>query len=175
MSHKEPLLPNTDHGLPISVTVLATQQVVKLSTGPALATAADAQRGFWDFLHSWGGTWMWEVLEYGKDMPEDLRWLVDSLCNGTSVWATDGSYDWKRAADLCGVGWVVYCTKTGFCLMGTFWERSSSASSYRAELLGLCALHLLSQALAEFHKLTGWSALLCCDNKRALEVSAHST
>jgi hypothetical protein len=118
---------------------------------------------------------MWAVLEYGKDTPEDLQWLVDSLCNGTSVWATDGSYDQKRAADLCGVGWVVYCTNTGFRLTGTFWERSSSASSCRAELLGLCALHLLSQALAEFHKLTGWSALLCCDNKRALEVSAHST
>ena len=39
-SHKEALLPNTDHGLPISVTGLATQQVVKLSTGPAFATAA---------------------------------------------------------------------------------------------------------------------------------------
>ena len=118
---------------------------------------------------------MWEVLEYGKDTPVDLQWLVDSLRNGTSVWATDGSYDRKRAADLCGVGWMVYCTNTGFRLTGTFWERSTSASSYRAELLGLCALHLLSQALAEFHNITGWSALLCCDNKRALEVSAHST
>ena len=175
MSHKEPLISTMDHGLPISVTGLEIRQVVKLSTGPALATAADAHRGFWDFLHSWGGIWMWEVLEYGKDTPVDLQWLVDSLRNGTSVWATDGSYDRKRASDLCGVGWMVYCTNTGFRLTGTFWERSTSASSYRAELLGLCALHLLSQALAEFHNITGWSALLCCDNKRALEVSAHST
>ena len=104
MSHKEPLLPNTDQGVPILVTGLTIQQVVKLSTGPAFATAADAQRGFWDFLHSWGGTWMWDVLEYGKDTPEDLQWLVDSVCNGTSIWATEGSYDRKWAADLCEVG-----------------------------------------------------------------------
>ena len=126
-----------DHGLPISVTGLAIQQVVKLSTGPALTTAAEARMGFWDFLHRWGGTWMWEVVEYGKDTPVDVQWLVDGLCNGTSIWATDGSYDRKRAADLCGVGWMVYCTNTGFRLTGTFWERSTLASFYRAELLGL--------------------------------------
>jgi hypothetical protein len=64
---------------------------------------------------------------------------------------------------------------TGFQLTGTFWERSPSASSYRAKLLGLCALHLFAQALTEFYKVTGWTAMLCCDNKRALEVSSHHT
>jgi hypothetical protein len=54
-----------------------------------------------------------------------------------------------------------------------FWERSPLASLYRAELLGLCALHILAQALAEFYTVSGWTAMLCCDNKRALEVSAH--
>ena len=54
--------------------------------------------------------------------------------------------------DLCGVGWMIICTNTGFRLTGAFWEQSTSASSYRVELLGLCALHILSQALAEFHK-----------------------
>ena len=48
-------------------------------------------------------------------------------------------------------------------------------SSYRAELLGLCALHHLAQAIADFHKVAGWSAMLCCDNKRALEVSSYRT
>ncbi len=61
----------------------------------------------------------------------------------------------------------------GFRLTGKFWERSPSASLYRAELLGLCALHILAQALAEFYTITGWTAMLCCDNKRALEVSVH--
>jgi hypothetical protein len=118
---------------------------------------------------------MWEVIKTGKDIPEDVSCIVDGLCNGSLIWTTDGSSDWKKAVDLCGVGWMIFCTNTGFQLTGTFWEQSSLASWYRAELLGLCALHLFAQALAEFHKVVGWTAMLCCDNKRALEVSSHHT
>ena len=50
---------------------------------------------------------------------------------------------------------------------------SSSASSYRAELLGLCSLHLLAQALFEFYKVSGWEATLCCDNLCALQLSSQ--
>ena len=109
----------------------------------------------------------------GKDTRLEVSWIVEGLRDGSLIWTTDGSYDQKRAVDLCGVGWIIFCTNTGFRLTGTFWERSSSANSYRAELLGICALHLFAQALAEFYKVTGWTAMLCCDNKRALEVSAH--
>ena len=31
--------------------------------------------------------------------------------------------------------------------------KSESADSYRAEMLGLCALHLLARALSEYHKI----------------------
>ena len=92
----------------------------------------------------------------------------------TLTWVTDGSYDRKRAADLCGVGWVIFCNKTGTRLTGTFWERSPAVSSYRAEMLGLCCLHLLARGLSEFHQIKEWEATLCCDNKRALEQSAYT-
>ena len=116
---------------------------------------------------------MWEVIEPVKETPVDISWMVDGLKNGSLIWVTDGSYDRKKAKDLCGVGWMIFCTNTGFRLTGTFREQSPSASLYRVELLGLCALHLLAQALAEFYQVVGWSATLCCDNKRALEVSSH--
>ena len=116
---------------------------------------------------------MWEVMEPGKDTLADIQWIVDGLHNGSSIRATDGSYDRKKAVDFCGVGWMIFCTNTDIRLTSTFWERSTSASLYRAELLGLCALHLFSQALAEYHKVIRWTAMLCCDNKRALEVSSH--
>lgn len=58
-------------------------------------------------------------------------------------------------------------------LTGTFWEKSTGANSYRAEMLGLCALHLLAQAVVEFYKVDKWAAILCCDNKCALELSSH--
>ena len=173
MSHEETFSPGTDVGLPISVIGMSVSQVTKLSIGPAIDNPKEASTGFWESLHSLGGRWMWEKIEPGKDTPADLLWIVDSLRNGSLIWATDGSYDQKKAINLCGVGWMIFCTNTGFRVTGTFWERSIAASSYRAELLGLCALHLFAQAIAEFYKVVGWSALLCCDNKRALEASSH--
>ena len=82
-------------------------------------------------------------------------------------------YDRKKVIDLCGVGWIIFCTKTGYRLTSAFWEKSNSASSYRAELLGLCAMHFLARAVAEYHNPNGWSATLCCDNIWALEMLSH--
>jgi hypothetical protein len=56
MTHEEPISPATARGLPISDTGFSAQQVIKLSIGPALATETNARTGFWEFLHSWGGT-----------------------------------------------------------------------------------------------------------------------
>jgi hypothetical protein len=173
MSYKKPLSLATDHSIPILFTGVSAQWATKLSTGPALVTATDARTGFWEFLHSWGGTWMWEVIQPSKDTPVDVLWIAEGLRDGSLIWTTDGSYNRKKAVDLCGVGWIIFCTNMGFQLTGTFWERSPLASLYRAKLLGLCALHIFAQALAEFYTVTGWTAMLCCDNKRALEVSCH--
>ncbi len=56
MIYEEPLSPAMDHGIPILVTGVSVQRVIKLSSGPALATETDARTGFWEFFHSWGGT-----------------------------------------------------------------------------------------------------------------------
>jgi hypothetical protein len=77
------------------------------------------------------------------------------MANNSLVWVTDGSYDRKKAIDLCGVEWIIFCTKTGFHLTGTFWEKSTLASSYRAEMLRLCTLHLLAWAVVEYYKVEG--------------------
>jgi hypothetical protein len=42
-----------------------------------------------------------------------------------------------------------------------------------AEMLGLSGSHLFPQAVAEFYKAEQWSSTLCCNNKRALELSLH--
>jgi hypothetical protein len=57
--------------------------------------------------------------------------------------------------------------------MGSFWERSTMASLFRAEMLGLCALHLLVRAISEHYAIRRWTAKMCCDNKRALTLSSH--
>ena len=76
---------------------------------------------------------MWE----GQATKCDLSWLVQGMKFDSLLWVTDGSYDRKRAPVLSGVGWIIFCLYTVKRLVGSFWEKSSSASSYRAELLGL--------------------------------------
>jgi hypothetical protein len=93
--------------------------------------------------------------------------------NNTLVWTTDGSYDRKQAADLSGVGWIIFCKRTCLQMTGTFWEKSPSGSSFRAEMLGLCCLHLLARAVAEVFGIGQWAAVLLCNNKRALELSSN--
>ena len=73
------------------------------------------------------------------------------MTNRSLIWVTDGSYNRKKARDLSGVGWIIFCTRTGMRLMGTFWEKSTGANLYCAEMLGLCTLHLLAQAVAAFY------------------------
>ncbi len=93
--------------------------------------------------------------------------------NTLVVWTMDGSYDRKQVADLAAVGWIIFCKSTGLRMTGTFWEKSPSASSFRAEMLGLCCLHLLARGVFEFFDLGQWAATLSCDNKRALELSSN--
>ena len=96
---------------------------------------------------------MWEGIEDGQ------AWLVQGMKLDSLLWVTDGSYNRKRAPVLSRVGWIIFCQDTGKRLVGSSWEKSSSASSYRAELLGLCLLHLLAQALSEFYKVSVRAAL----------------
>jgi len=94
---------------------------------------------------------MWEGIDDNQPTKHDLTcWAVEGMKIKTLIWVTDGSYDKLRAADLSGVGWVIFCTKTRKRLTaGWCWEKSNSANTYRAEMLGLCSLHLLARALSE--------------------------
>ena len=173
LAWSEPLETSHAIGHPVSVHGLDTSLVYKLAPGPSLANEPTAPNDFWSYLHAWGGEWMWEGIEDSQRTKHDLTWLIQGMRTGSLTWVTDGSYDRKRAPVISGVGWIIFCTNTGNRLVGSFWERSLSASSYRAELLGLCSLHLLALALSEFYKITQWTATICCDNLRALRLSSH--
>jgi hypothetical protein len=108
-----------------------------------------------------------------QEATQDLKWVAEGMQNNTLVWTTDGSYNRKRAVDLSGVDWIIFCKRTGLWMTGTFWEKSPSASLFRAEMLGLCCLHLLARAVAEFFGTGQWEAILLCNNKRALELSSN--
>ncbi len=117
-----------------------------------MAKGTSLPMDFWKFLETWEGTWMWESIDTADTTKHDLTWLVEGKKSNTLVWVTDRLYDQKRAA-LSRVGWIIFCSKTGLQLTGTFGEWSPASSSYQAEMLGLCALHLFARALSEFHKI----------------------
>ncbi len=170
---EELLLPAFIQGTPTSIIGPTVQRVIKLYEGPVFAKALNGRQDFWEFHYSWGGQRMWEGIEASKRLPYNMSRVAEGMKNNTLLWVTDGSYDRKKAIDLSRVGRIIFCTKTGFRLTGTFWEKSKTASLYRAEMLGLCALHLLARAVADFHQIKGWSATLCCDNECALELLSH--
>ena len=173
LAREEVLSPATQIGLSNSTLGLSNHQVVKLNEGPAFPQAPEAIQNFWEFLHSWGGNWVWEGINSNQNTKSNTTWLAEGMTNSSLIWVTDGSYNRKKAQDLSNVRWIILCTRTGKRLMGTFWEKSTGTNLYHAEMLGLCALHLLAQALAEFYKVVKWSAILCCNNKHALELSSH--
>jgi hypothetical protein len=96
---------------------------------------------------------MWQDISNVSKPKDDMQWVADGMIAGNLIWTTNRSYDRKKAADLSGVGWIIFCKATGQQLMGSFWERSIMASSFRAEMLGLCVLHLLARAISEYYTL----------------------
>jgi len=140
LAWEEDLIPTFKRGALTSVITYTNTKVNKLNKGVPFAKGLLLPTNFWEFLDTWGETWMWESIDDSQQYKHNLSWIVEGMKSNTLTWVTDGLYDRKRAADLCGVGWIIFCSKTGLRLTGTFWERSPSASSYHAEMLGLCGL-----------------------------------
>ena len=80
-------------GVPISITLLHDNIVIKGEVGPPIASGPSQPKDFWAYLDKWGGTWMWESLHLDKTSHKDLSWLIHAAKNDTAVWVIDGSYD----------------------------------------------------------------------------------
>jgi hypothetical protein len=143
LAWKEKIGVNHVIGEPVSVQGSDETHVYKLNIGPTLTRGPQQPSDFWVYIKNWGGEWMWEGIEDSQDTKRDLSWLVQGMRSNSLLWVTDGSYDRKRAPTLSGVGWIIFCQHSGKRLIGSFWEKSSSASSYRINKL----LNKLSQFL----------------------------
>ena len=99
--------------------------------------------------------------------------VVEAFANGTAILVTDGSYKRKVRSDLCGAGWLIYCTdRQSPLLEGSFYDICNKARSYRGELLGLLALHVFTRKLESFYGFEeGHKAVIACDNLGGLNKS----
>jgi len=57
---EEDVLPTFNRGTPTSVLTFTNTKVTKLNKGAPLAKGPLLPTDFWEFLDTWGGTWMWE-------------------------------------------------------------------------------------------------------------------
>ena len=94
-----------------------------------------------------------------------LSWVIKSTTKGTSVWVTDGSYMKEIASTISGDGWILLCLQSGFRLCTSFAECTSSAGSYRGELIGRLAIHTMCAAIEDYYPLTAAPVVICCDNQ----------
>lgn len=102
---------------------------------------------------------------------------MEGLQKGTIVWCADGSYHRNKASNISRSGWMCCSTepvedrKQRLGMKGNFWGKSNSANSYRAEQLGICAIHYLIAALASFYKIKTCSTKIWCDNQGMVNMS----
>ena len=157
-------------GIPCSVGNRTKDVVILLNTGPRLAKEDEVDQTFTQFLRSWGGIWMWNNV---SNSGGDFRWVLAALEEGTGLWVTDGSYMREIREDVSAACWIFHCQKTGHKLIGTFYEESSQANSYRGERLGLLAIHLLLAAIVEYFGTVVKSTKVCCDNEGGLYASSQ--
>jgi hypothetical protein len=131
---------------------------------------------FWDQIREWGGLWMWEMIFPDVGLGFDVDWMMSALRAGTLVGVTDGSYNRQKHPHVCAAGWIIMDITTGSRLAGSFSEYSTSASSYRGELLGLCAINVILLALSTTGNVTNRPPItVWCDNKGAINRASDSS
>ncbi len=94
-------------------------------------------------LEKWGNTWMWESIQWVGDD----NWIAEAIKEGSCTAVTDGSYMKDLHLQVHLAAFVFECSKGRGRLWGSFPEASRSACSYKGELVGLMAIHLLLLAV----------------------------
>ena len=100
-----------------------------------------------DVLDDWGDTWIWDNLT----VEEDEDWVIESINAGDCMAVTDGSYMEDIDSSICSAAFIFECKRGRGRIHGSFWEQSDVACSYRGELLGLLAIHLILLSIKQAH------------------------
>ena len=88
---------------------------------------------------------MWDNLA----ITGDLDWIAASIADNSCVAVTNGSYMKDLYPYLNSAAFILECSKGRGRLMGSFVENTPNAGSYRGELLGLMAIHLILRSMNE--------------------------
>jgi hypothetical protein len=103
-------------------------------------------RDFWDVIEGWGETWIWNNLK----VVGDPGWLEASITDNSCITVMDGSYMKQIFPNICSAAFIFECGKGRGHIIGYFVEHSPDAGSFRGELLGLIAIHLILKGVHDF-------------------------
>ena len=105
----------------------------------------DPPTNFWEVLRKWQRTWMWDNLQWVGDD----HWIARAIEDGTLIAVTDGLYMKDLYPNIHSAPLVLECTKGHGRLWCSFPNFSEIACSYRGELVGLMAIHLILLSVNE--------------------------
>jgi hypothetical protein len=117
-----------------------------LSTAPCAAPATLPQT-FLEVLETWGNTWLWEHMT----VTGGVTWISELITQVSLVAVTDGSYIHELFPNLCLAAFVLECSAGRGRIIGSFSKSLHVANTYRGELLGLMAIHLILLSIYEIH------------------------
>ncbi len=99
LTHAETSAKISTTGIPTSVIRISDTKMNKLHKGPPPLATTEDRKPFWNFIATWGGSWMWRDINNVDKPKDDIQWIAEGMTAGTLVWTTDRSYDRKRATD----------------------------------------------------------------------------
>jgi hypothetical protein len=107
---------------------------------------------FLEVLQSRGNTWLWEHMSVSGG----VTWLEKPISDGTLVAVTGRLYIRELYPHLCSAAFILKCSKRRSRVVGSFLKALLIANTYRGELLGLMALHLILLSINKMQQnLTG--------------------
>jgi hypothetical protein len=152
-----------DQGVFCSVNEIG-QGIVSIRSFTRHHVVTQVPQDLWEVVEKWGHEWMWKELH----TTGDGAWISEAIKNRSCIAITDGSYMKELHPTLNSAAFVIECQQGGGRLMGSFAENTPDACSYRGELLGLMAIHLVCLAVNELHPDLLGSIQIYLDCKGAL-------
>jgi hypothetical protein len=138
--------PEFESGMLCTVKEVGPGVVVILSSSEGPCTQHTPTH-FWEILEKWKRTWMRDNLKWVGNN----NWIAATISNSTCIVVTNSLYMKEVYTGIQSATLVLECTSWKEHLWCFFPEANHNACSYRGELLGLMAIHLLLLAVKEVH------------------------
>ncbi len=103
---------------------------------------------------------LWVSLEYNGDG----SWILGGILAQSLIIIHNGSYMKKISPDICSVATMIYCLITRYRCKCTWAEHSTSAGSYRGEILGRIMTQLILNAASFSYEGAIPPVVVDCDN-----------